>query len=120
MAGGFKTKAEMATAVMRVMNVIDVTETEADYAEESAYVQEVYDQVYEDLVDREYGYWSPNEIPTVVFLPVRDLVVNMCQGAFGAPISPQDADMRQEIILKRLRRHTSVKKSDHTIGVSHF
>lgn len=105
------TVADLSTAVLREMAVLDATETPA--TEDSDFVAGIYAQKYAELQapGLELVYWPQSTIPSAIFLTLRDLVINECAGAFGEPVPPETKDGRETIILKRLRRHVSKDKT---------
>lgn len=115
-----KTKAELATSVMRHLNLIDATEDESDHAEDSTFIQGEYDDVYDELASRELAYWTSTAIPTDVFAAVRDLVAVQVSGAYGMPVPPEVTDARWDTILKRIRRLTREQSTGAPVAVEFF
>ena len=65
-----------------------------------------------DVLDKPaLTYWKRDDIPPAVFLIMRDLVALEVRSAFGQPVNASGKEAEEMIILKRLRRHTSVKSS---------
>lgn len=104
-----KTTAELATAVLRELNVIDATETPD--SEDTAYITTLYQDKFEELNDKELVYWSRDEIPGPIFLAIRDLIINEARGTYGQPQTPEDKEAREVIILKRVRAHMHKRPS---------
>ena len=103
-----RTQAELAEAVLRELSVLDAEEVVP--AEDESFVIEAYLAKFEELVAHglELAYWNFDQIPSAVFLTVRDLVINEIAGAYGEPMEPEVKSQRETVILKRLRRHTAV------------
>ena len=106
-----RTKAELATHVIRYLTIIDATES-AD-TDDSNFIIEAYENKWAEI--RAHGpeltYWKRDDIPPAVFLIMRDLVALEVRSAFDQPINASEKEAEEMIILKRLRRHTSVKSS---------
>ena len=114
------TTSNLATAVLREMAVIAADESPS--SDDSTYVTDVYAAKYAELSAHglELTYWASDAIPAAVFLTLRDLMITEVCGAFGLPMSPEDKDQRQTVILKRLRRHTATQKSGNVIMGEYF
>lgn len=115
-----KTTAELAEAVLRELGVIDAGE-DPD-TDDATYVTDTYRSKWEELSSHgnELTYWSYDAIPEPVFLIMRDLVMLEVMGAFGQPMPPADKDAREQVILRRLRRHTTVQSSGRSTAVDFF
>ena len=46
-----------------------------------------------------------------MFLTIRDLVANEVRNEYGSPISAQEKEQEETIILRRLRRHVAQQAS---------
>ena len=141
------TTADLAEAVLRELGVIDATESPE--ANDETYVINAYNFKFDELVDRELAYWSktaiPNQIfiavrdliinelvdrelaywtktaiPNQIFLSVRDLIINEVRGAFGEPLSAEQKEMQEIIILRQFRRHTQRRASGHATVADYF
>ena len=106
-----RTKAELATAVVRHLTVIDATESPD--SDDEAHVIEAYENKFQEI--RAHGvnltYWKRDTIPAEVFLILRDLIALEVMPAFGQQMSAADKETAEQIILKRLRRHVSTQSS---------
>lgn len=112
------TTADLAEAVLRELGVIDATESPE--ATDETYVIEAYNYKYDELVDRELAYWTKTAIPNQIFLSVRDLIINEVRGAFGEPMTAEQKEMQEIIILRQFRRHTQRRASGHVTAADYF
>lgn len=112
------TTSDLATAVLRELNVIDAVESPASI--DTTFVTDAYNRKFDELQDRELAYWDKTAIPNTIFLIVRDLVMNEVKGAYGEPMSALDKEGQETIILRRLRRHTQRKPSGHNVMSDYF
>ncbi len=101
-----KTETELATAVLKHLGVLG--NGQGVEAEDAQDVIAAYRSKYDEIAapGMDYGYWLAEEIPDALFLTLRDLVALEVQASFGFPIDPATKDAQEQIILKRLRRHT--------------
>lgn len=113
-----KTTAELAEAVLRELGAIDATEDPESVDE--TFVIAAYGDKFAELQDRELAYWSQTAIPNAIFLVVRDLVINEVRGAFGEPMSAEQKEMQEIIILRQFRRHTQRRASGHATVADYF
>ena len=115
-----KTVTQLATAVLRELGVVDAAETPD--SEDLTYVEGVYRDKWEELSAHgtELTYWPYDTIPNPVFLVLRDLVMLEVMGAYGTPLPPGEKEAREVIILKKLRRHTSVQSSGRPAEADYF
>lgn len=113
-----KTQAELATQVLRDLNVIDASES-AD-SEDSTYVMGKYASKYEELLDRELCYWPLDAIPNAIFIPVCDLVANEVRSTFGELQSPEDKLAREDTVLRQIRRHMQKRASGLPVKATYF
>lgn len=115
-----KTVTQLATAVLRELGAVDAAETPD--SEDITYVESVYRDKWEELSAHgtELTYWPYDTIPNPVFLVLRDLVMLEVMGAFGTPLPPGEKEARETIILKKLRRHTSVQSSGRPTEADYF
>lgn len=115
-----KTPTQLATAVLRELGAVDAAETPD--TEDLTYVEGVYRDKWEELSAHgtELTYWAYDSIPNPVFLVLRDLVMLEVMGAFGTPLPPGEKEGRETIILKKLRRHTSVQSSGRPTEADYF
>lgn len=115
-----RTKAELATAVVRHLTVIDATET-IDSDDETLII-DAYEDKFAEL--RSHGpsltYWKRDSIPGEVFLILRDLIALEVMPAFGQPMNAADKEAAEQIIFKRLRRHVSTKSSGLPVRATYF
>lgn len=117
------TTTQLAVAVLRKLRVVDAGEAQADIeAELLSIVTDTYEAKWEEIAahGQELVYWPMNEIPRPVLLVLRDLIALEVQDHFGDPISPEDKEAREVIILKRLRRHTSTQSSGKQTTATFF
>lgn len=112
------TTADLAEAVLRELGVIDATESPE--ANDETYVIDAYNFKFDELVDRELAYWSKTAIPNQIFLAVRDLIINEVRGAFGEPMTAEQKEMQEIIILRQFRRHTQRRASGHATVADYF
>lgn len=114
------TTAQLSTAVLQHLGVLDATETIASV--DQTYITDVWTAKWEELSAHgmELTYFNYDEIPNPVFLTIRDLVANEVRGAFGIPISATEKEMEEQTILRRLRRHVSTQESRKPVSVSYF
>jgi hypothetical protein len=105
------TTTQLADAVLRELGVVDAEETPDSV--DRTYVTDRYAEKYAELSapGLELTYWAASSIPDAVFLTLRDLMMNEVRGAFGEPMDPAEKEARQAVLLRPLRRHTSVEKS---------
>lgn len=117
-----KTEAELASAVLMELGVIDQTET-AD-TEDTNGVIASYENKYNELAapagDQELIYWPKAVIPAAVFLTLRDLIINEVKGGYGEPMAPQEKEANEVFILKRLRKHVSRPASGTRTRAEYF
>jgi hypothetical protein len=106
-----RTTTELATAVLRKLVQIDATEDATDHTEAQTVVTNAYNDKYYELRFKELTYWTQTTIPVEVFPIIRDLVALDVSGHFGQPVSDEEYERREEIILKRLRRITGAQHS---------
>ncbi len=115
-----KTKAELAEAVLRHLTVIDATENPD--SDDEAHVIAAYENKFAEI--RSHGfdltYWKRDSIPSEVFLIMRDLIALEVMPAFGQPIAAAEKEGQELVILKRLRRHTSVQSSGKQTMADYF
>lgn len=112
------TRAELATAVLRKLVVIDATETAA--TEDRDFVIDAYDAKYDEMIDQEIAYWSRDAIPNAIFAAVRDLIINEVREAYGEPMSAQQKASEEIILLRALRKHTQRRPSGHATEADYF
>ena len=113
-----KTRAELAEAVLLKLVVIDATETAA--TEDSEYVIDAYDLKYDQMVDQEIAYWSRDAIPNAIFSAVRDLIINEVRESYGEPMSAQQKESEEIILLRPFRKHTQRRASGHATEADYF
>lgn len=109
---------DLVTAVLRKLTVIDATETPD--AEDLLFVTDAYTKKHAQMVDQDLAYWPVSEIPNVIFLAVRDLIVNEVREAYGDAM-PASAKEQEEIVLLRpIRRHVNRKPSGNETQADYF
>jgi hypothetical protein len=115
-----KTESDLATAVLRELGVVDADETPD--SSDSTLVIDVYRSKWEEIASHgnELVYWSRSSIPLPVFLIVRDLIMNEVRGTFGEPQLPEERDARENVILKRLRRHVATQSSGLSVRATYY
>lgn len=106
-----RTTTELADAVLRELGVVDAEETPDTV--DRTYVTDAYAAKYDELAapGLELVYWPEAEIPNAIFLTLRDLMIAEVQGAFGDPLAPAEKEARQSVLLRPLRRHTTIDAS---------
>ena len=114
------TTSELAAAVLRHLSVIDASET-ADSADES-YITDIWSAKWEELSSHgtELTYFPHDDIPNPVFLIIRDLVALEVQGNFGQPIDAATKEQLETVILRRLRKHVQVQRSNKPVRAEYF
>jgi hypothetical protein len=112
------TTTQIAEDVLRKLSLIDANSSGA--AADVAYISRVYEQAFEEWSDEGLVYWPSSEIPGAVAPVIIDLVANRAQNAFGIPVSIADAQIIEERILRRLRRHVAHRLSGFTTKVDTF
>lgn len=116
-----KTTTELAIAVLRHLSVIDASQDENDAdAEDIAFVQGLYADKFEELNDMELTYWSPDEVPAPIFLAIRDIVANEARGNYGEPMSVDQKEAAEIILLKKVRRHMHLRSSGLPTKAQYF
>jgi hypothetical protein len=113
-----KTGADLGTAVLQELNINDAAETPD--AEDLAYVAGIYAVKYEELADRELCYWPADAIPGAIFIVIRDLIINEVAGTYGQVQTREDKEAREDVILKRLRRHMQKRSSGLPVFARYF
>lgn len=113
-----KTEAELATAVLRDLGIVDALSSPS--AADSAFVIAKYEDAYSYYQDLELAYWTVTSIPQAVFLMLVDLIANRCMNAFGIGQSLDEMQSREEMLLKRLRRHVSRGKTGKPIKATYY
>jgi hypothetical protein len=98
-----RTRQELAKAVLQELGELDAMEEPA--AEDAALIKRTYDDKLEQMRDDDLVYWSADEIPNAIFLPLKDLVTNEVRGAFGEPMPAADKQAQEDFIMKRIRKH---------------
>ena len=107
-----KTTTELAVAVLRHLSVLDATQDENDAdADDITHIEDLYNDKFQELADMELTYWAPDEVPSAIFLAVRDLVANEARGTYGEPVPASIREQEEIIILKRIRRHVHLRSS---------
>jgi len=116
----YKTTTELATSVLQHLG--ELAAGEAIDTEDDSYITGVYNDKWEELADESVSlaYWPKDDIPTVVFLIVRDLIANEVRAAYGQPMAAQVKENEEITILRRLRRHVSTKASGHRTRAEYF
>lgn len=117
-----KTEAQLANEVLQEMGVIDAGETLSSGNSDFDRVVAAYENKYAELSAPgfELTYWTMTAIPQSIFTIVRDLVINEVQGSFGNPMPAADKAGQELIILRKLRRHTSVQASGLPVRAEYF
>lgn len=123
-----KSKAELATDVLRKLTVVDALETPS--AQDSAYVEDQYDHKYAELRDKGLAYWtntdrSTEEIPLVVFGALVDIMCEDVAGAFGLKTPSDTDDVGRQVScgtkgLRNLRAHVAKRPSGESTKAVYF
>ena len=109
-----KTKAQLATAVLRRLKIIGAEET-AD-ADDSNLVQDIYGDKLEELYDLELAYWAEDEIPDEVYRIIVTLIANEVAPEFHQQFSPD----LEVMYMNKLRIHISKKASGEPIQAVYY
>jgi hypothetical protein len=114
------TVAQLADAVLKKLGAIASGETAA--TADVTLVTDAYAAKWEELAapGQELIFWSQADIPNYVFLIMRDLVALQVCDAFGQPMSEEDRQAREDIILHRLRRIVAVDTSEMPVQADYF
>jgi len=112
------TSAELATAVLRKMTIIDAEETPA--TEDSDFVIDAYEAKYHQMIDQKLAYWNIDAIPREIFSAVRDLIVNEVREAYGDAMSATEKEKEEIILLRPIRRHISRQATGHEAQADYF
>lgn len=118
-----RTKTELSTAALRKLKAVAADETPS--ATDALFVENVYDDKLEEWRERDVAYWENTgravaEIPNIVFPTLVLLMANEVQGDFGQPQKMEDQVAREDVILRRLRRHTAMPSSGEPTDVEYF
>jgi peptidoglycan hydrolase-like protein with peptidoglycan-binding domain len=118
-----KTKAQLATAVLRNNRFIGANEEPS--AADGRFVEDAYDDKWAEWRRRGFVWWentsrSAAEIPAEVFGTLSDLMVNEVQGSFTEPMDPVAKMEREEQLLRRLRRLNHKPPSGESTPFSAF
>ena len=111
-------QTQLATQVLRDLNAIDASE--APDTEDETYVIGKYGTKYEELADDELCYWPLDAIPGAIFQAVCDLVALEVMGTYGTPQAPEDKEAREEVLLRRLRKHMRKRSSGLPVKAVYF
>lgn len=98
-----RTRQELAVEVMRELGELGASEQPS--AEDAALIKARYDDKLEQWRDDDLVYWSADEIPNAIFLPIKDVIVNEVRGVFGEPVPPEEKILKEDILMRRIRRH---------------
>ena len=123
-----RTKADLSTATLQLLAVLDATESPA--AEDAAYVEARYDDLRDELVDKGLAYW-PNtnrttaEIPAVVFSALTMILAGRCSVTFrvAEPTVTDDDGKQMPASAKGwrdLRRHLAKPASGRPTPATYF
>lgn len=117
-----KTKLELAIHVLRGLGAIDASEDPDITDDDVAYVIDQYEDKYAELSGEglQLTYWDVDEIPQAIFGILTQLMQNEVQSEFGEPIKVTEKEANELLILKKLRRHVSVKRSGLPIKAEYF
>ncbi len=116
-----KTEAQLATAVLRELTVVDASEDPTG-SDDALYVISVYEDKYAEWASPglELTYWSMTTIPAAIFNTIRDLIINEVAGTFGNPQPPAAKQQQEEYLLMKLRRHVAVGPSGVPLAADYF
>jgi hypothetical protein len=117
------TTDDLALHVLRNLRIIDATETIGNVdADQVQLIKDVYRAKWEQITShgQELTYWQYDEIPKPVFIIMRDLVSLEVQGSFGLPIAPADKQAAENIVLRQLRRHTSIQPTSAPVKGEYY
>jgi hypothetical protein len=115
------TSTQLADAVLQALAVVDGAETPD--STDRTYVTGVYTQLWEELASHgnELVYWgSADNIPSPVFLIIKDLLTLEVGPAFGRALSPMEKQQQRQVIERRLRRHTQMQSSNLPVKADYF
>lgn len=111
------TKNQLCTEVLKRAQITGSADTPA--SEDLARVVAIYDTKLHEWMDRDLVYWTNTngttaEIPAPVFEPLVALLINAAERQFGknAQISLLDRQAIEDMLLKRLRRHTRMQSAN--------
>lgn len=113
-----KTSAQLSASVLRYLGVIDATES-AD-SDDETYIGGVYEDVYEEMADKELVYWPLNSIPGPIFNAMRDLIANEVANAYGQEQRPEDQQARKVVLMKPFHRHVQKRSSGLPVKGKYF
>jgi hypothetical protein len=123
-----RSKADLATATLQLIGVLDATESPS--AEDGAYVENRYDDLREELVDKGQAYWPSTtrttaEIPAVVFSACTMILAGRCAPAFSVPEpTVTDDDGKQMPCSAKgwrdLRRHLAKPASGNPTSANYY
>lgn len=123
-----RSKADLATAVLQLLGVLDATESPS--AEDGAYVEARYDDLREELIDKGQAYWPSTtrttaEIPAVVFSAMTMILAGRCAPTFQMPEpAVTDDDGKQMPASAKgwrdLRRHLAKPASGAPTRATYF
>lgn len=117
------TTTQLAVAVLRKLRVIDAAETSSDI--DSAIITQITDAYrakWEEISahGQELTYWAYDDIPNPVFLTLVDLMANEVRSEFGQPMSANEKEAEETIIMRRLRKHVQVQGSGKPTQALYF
>lgn len=113
-----RTRQELATSVMQEMGLLDAMGTPT--AEDANLIKKVYDDKLEHWRDEELVYWEADEIPNAIFIAIRDCMMLEVGGSFGQPSTAEEKQAREDLLLKRLRRHMARKPTGTRTMAEYF
>lgn len=116
-----KTEAQLATAVLRELTVVDASEDPTG-SDDALWVIGVYEDKFAEWASPglELTYWSMTTIPAAIFNIIRDLIINEVVGTFGNPQPPAAKQQQEEYLLGKLRRHVSTESSGQPVQADYF
>lgn len=117
------TKEDLAERVLRKLRVIDASEAQADIDSDIlSIVTTAYGDKWEEWSahGKELTYWAMNEIPRPVMSVLTDLIALEVQDYFGQPMSPDDKEAREQVLLRRLRTHVQIGSSGRPVVGKYF
>lgn len=123
-----RSKADLAVATLQTLGVLDATESPS--AEDTTLVEDRYDDLRAELIDKGQAYWPSTtrttaEIPAVVFSACTMILAGRCASAFGVqePVVTDDDGKQMPASAKGwrdLRRHLAKPASGQPTPATYY